>query len=281
MLRLVIDGAGDLPTGWAEQYDIHKIPINIHFGDQVFLQGIDLSDADFYRIVEESGRIPQTSQPSPQQFIEFYQRVAKPGETILSIHVTSKLSGTFASAEMAARELKDRYNVIPFDSASGSASMAYMCQEVRQMEEKGASLQAILDRLDFIRRNVSIVLTLNTLEYARRSGRVKALQAALASILNVKPIIALKDGMLDMSDRVRTRSRAMDAVVDAICQKVGRRKVNLAVVHSEDPASGEMLKAKAQAVLNCHQVITTTLSIAVAANLGPGTIGLVAYPVEI
>src|SRR4030042_164402 len=105
MLRIVIDGGGDIPAEWASQYDIQMIPINIHFGEQMFLQGVDLSNADFYRIVDESGVIPKTSQPTPQQFIDFYQRVAKAGDTILSLHITSKLSGTLASAQLAAREL--------------------------------------------------------------------------------------------------------------------------------------------------------------------------------
>src|SRR4030042_4148592 len=105
MIRIVMDSAGDTPAGWLKEYDIQVIPINIHFGDQMFLQGVDLSNADFYRLVDESGVIPKTSQPTPQQFIDFYKRIAEPGATIISIHITSKLSGTLDSAVIAAREL--------------------------------------------------------------------------------------------------------------------------------------------------------------------------------
>ncbi|MEJ2709387.1 MAG: DegV family protein [Anaerolineales bacterium] len=280
MLRIVMDGAGDMPAEWSQEYDIDVIPINIHFGEQTFLQGVDMSDADFYRIAEESGTIPKTSQPSPAQFVEFYKKVADPGDTILSIHVTGKLSGTVESAEIAARELQGQYNVIPIDSYSGSAAMGYMCREARQMERAGAPLQKILDRLEFIRQNINIVLTLNNLEYARRSGRVKALQAALASLLNVKPVIILTDGVLDMADRVRTRSRSLEYVVDSVIARVGKRPVNAAVVHAEDPQSGNLLMELVRARLNCKDLIMTGLAISVAANLGPGTVGVVAYPVE-
>jgi len=280
MLRIVMDGAGDLPPKWIDTYKIDVIPINIHFGQRTFLQGIDLSNADFYRMAEESGTIPQTAQPSPQQFIEFYKQIAKPGETILSIHVTSKLSGTFESAEIAAKEVGEVYRVIPIDSLSGSAAMGYMCREARLMDRDKASVETILERLDFIRKNITILLTLNTLEYARRSGRVKALQAALASLLNVKPVVALKDGVLDMADRVRTRRRALEFVVEAAYQRVTDRAVNAAVVQAEDPEAGEMLMEMVQAKLNCKNLIMTELSISVAANLGPGTVGIVAYPVE-
>ena len=205
MMRIVTDTAADLPVAWIRDYAVELIPVNIHFGETMYLQGIDLNDHEFYQLANETGKIPKTSQPSPAQFVNFYRRVACPGDTVLSIHVTSKLSGTFDSAEMAARELAGEIHVIPFDSGCGSAGMGYMCKEARLMEQKGASMEQILARLATIRDRMQVILTLNTLEYARMSGRVKALQAALASILNVKPIIALKDGVLDMSDRVRTR----------------------------------------------------------------------------
>lgn len=279
-LHIVMDGAGDLPQDWREQYSIEVIPINIHFGEQRFLQGVDLVNADFYRLAAESGRIPQTSQPSPQQFINFYNRIARPGDTILSIHVTGQLSGTLASAGAAAKELVGHIRVIPFDSASGSAAQGYMCKEARLLERAGAPLEDILTRLDFIRRNIFIILTLDSLEYARKSGRVKALQAALASLLNVKPVVVLKDGILDMADRVRTRTRSIERMLESAKARVGERKVNAAVVHAEDLEAGCSLMEQVRMKLNCQELILTDLSIAVAANLGPGTIGIVAYPLE-
>ena len=280
MIRIVMDSAGDTPEGWLEEYDIQVIPINIHFGDQMFLQGVDLSNADFYRLVAESGRIPQTSQPTPQQFIDFYKRIANPGDTILSIHITGKLSGTFDSAKIAARELSGQYNVLPLDSASGSAAMGYMCREARIMERAGAAIEKIVDRLEFISRNVQIVLTLNTLEYARKSGRVKALQAALASLLNVKPIIVLHEGVIELEDRVRTRQKSLEFVIDKMIGLIGAHPVNAAVVHAEDPDAGRQLLKKVRTKLECVELILTELSTGIAANLGPGTVGLIAYPVK-
>jgi DegV family protein with EDD domain len=279
-LRIAIDSAGDLPEEWIELYDIHIIPINIHFGEQMFLQGVDLSNADFYRIVEESGVIPKTSQPTPQQFVDFYRSFAQAGDTILSLHVTGKLSGTLASAQLAAGQLEDEFKIIPLDSAGGSALMGYMCQEARLMARNGASVDQIVERMNFIASHVQIVLTLDTLEYARRSGRVKALQAALASLLNVKPIVILCDGVLELGDRVRTRRRSLEYVLDIMAQRLGTRPVNAAVVHAEDPGSGMILMEAVRSRLNCKQLIMTELSIGVAANLGPGTVGIVAYPVE-
>ena len=107
MLRIVTDGAADLLPEWSKKYNIDIIPINIMFGEKSYLQGVDLDNEGFYSIVEESQIIPKTSQPTPHQFIEFYRKNASKGDTILSIHITAKLSGTYASAVSAAEELKD------------------------------------------------------------------------------------------------------------------------------------------------------------------------------
>jgi DegV family protein with EDD domain len=278
MLKIVTDSTADMPEDWISQYDLHIIPINIQFENQTFLQGIDLSNADFYRYVEIKRVIPKTSQPSPQQFKQFYEGLAQPGDTILSMHVTSKLSGTYASAVMAANDLKDKYFIIPFDSAAGSAALGLMCKEARLMERASMSVNDILDRMKYIRKNINLVLTLNTLEYARMSGRVKALQAALASLLNVKPIVVLRDGVLNMTERVRTRHRAIARVVDLILEQVGDRLVNVAVVQAQDISAGGVLLEKVRNSLNCREIIMTELSVSVAANLGPGTVGIIAYP---
>jgi DegV family protein with EDD domain len=140
-------------------------------------------------------------------------------------------------------------------------------------------MQTILNRLDEIRKNVSIVLTLDTLEYARKSGRVKRLQAAIATLINIKPIVILKDGALDMKERVRTRQRAMSRVVEIIHERVGDHLVNVAVVHSQSIDAAKQLIEKVNETLHVNELILSELSIGVAANLGPGTIGVIAYAV--
>ena len=267
-----------MPAGWEKEYDIQAIPINIQFGDETYLQGVDLSNEAFYRKVEETGKVPKTSQPSPFQFKEFYERVAQAGDTILSLHVTSKLSGTFESAVAAARELSGKFNVIPFDSGAGSAALGMMCREARMMERAGAAAQQIIERMYQIRRNVQIVLTMDKLDYARMSGRVGTLQAALASALNVKPIVVLKEGLLDMAEKVRTRGKALDRVLEMLYNRFEKEPVHVAAVHARDPESAKSLFERARKTFNIHELIITELSVAVAANLGPGTVGLIVYP---
>jgi DegV family protein with EDD domain len=155
-----------------------------------------------------------------------------------------------------------------------------MCRDARLMERAGATVEKIVERMKFISSNIEIILTLDTLEYAQKSGRVKALSAALASLLNVKPIVILEDGVLDVSDKVRTRSKSLEYVLETMSGRMGKRLVNAAVVHAEDLKSGERLMKMVPEVLNCKELIMTELSTALTANLGPGTVGVIAYPLE-
>jgi len=278
MLHIVTDGAADLPPSWEQEFNIHVIPINIQFGNKTYLQFVDLGFDSFYRMIEETRTIPKTSQPSPHQFSEFYQKIAKPGDTILSIHVTSKLSGTYASSVVAAEELKGQFHVLPYDSAGGSMGLGFMCRAARQMERAGKSVEEIIKYLDSVRDKILIILTLDKLDYARMSGRVGTLSAALASVLNVKPIAVLKDGLVNMTEKVRTRKASLERVIDIGRQAFGDQPVLMAVVHARDLASGNTLMELAKKSFNAVSTELTDLSVALAVNFGPGTIGLVLYP---
>jgi len=280
MLRIVTDGAADILPEWKTEYGIDMIPVNILFGEKSYLQNEELDNEGFYKLVDETKRVPKTSQPSPHQFVEFYRKVAKKGDTILSIHVTAKLSGTYASAIAAAEEVKDDFKVFPIDSMSGSLGIGLMCREARKLERAGKSADEIVKYVEDIKNKVRVILTLDTLEYARMSGRVKTLQAALASVLNVKPIAVLRNGDLAMAERVRTRKAALDRVIEMAKEEFGDKPIYLAVVHARDLNSGQMLLEDAKKHFNYRDTMISDLSISVAANLGPGTVGLVLYPVE-
>jgi DegV family protein with EDD domain len=229
---------------------------------------------------DKSNPFPKTSQPSPHQFVEFYKQNFQPGDTILSIHITSKLSGTYASAVAAAEELKGAYNVVTFDSLGGSIGVGFMCRVARQMERAGKSVDEIVRHLESIRDQVYIILTLDTLDYARRSGRVGTLSAALASVLNVKPIARLQDGLVNMIEKVRTRKAALERVLALGKELVGDKPVHLGVMHARDVESGTALLEEAKKQFNWKSAEMTDLSISLAINFGPGTVGLVLYPAE-
>jgi len=279
MLRIVLDSTGDLPAGWQEQYEIDIIPINIIHNGKTYLQGIDISYEDFYQLVENEGVVPSTSQPTPYQFKAFYRKIADRGDDVLSIHVTEKLSGTMASAKAAAKELIGEFAIHPFDSASGTLVMGMMAKEARMMDRAGKTLDEIVKRLVEIRSNHRLIFTLDTLKYASMSGRIRHLQAALASLLKVKPIIELRNGMLEMGEKVRSRAKSIELLLNKMEKEFGNQRLIVGVAYARDKEAGTKLMKEVINRFNCAEVILGEISISLAAHFGPGTLGFTAYPV--
>ncbi len=282
MIAIVTDSTCDLPASLVAAYEFHIIPVHIFFDTEEFLDGVTIDAQSFYGRIAETGVIPTTSQPSVGEFCEFYRRLKDEGaDEIISMHVTGQLSGTVRSAEMAAREVADEVRVHVFDSAAGSAGLGYMAMEAVTAAKAGQSANEILALLRRIRESLTIVLTPLNLEFLQKSGRVSRLQGAIGALLNIKPIIELKDGMLEATERVRSRRKALDRVLEITMSAHGSRPVNLAVVHAAAPEDARVLLEKVEKTFNCNQVFTTDLALSVAVHLGPGTVGLVAYPAEV
>lgn len=279
MWRIVTDSTTDMSPEYIEQYGIQVVPISIHFNGDTYLDRVTLSEDDFYRLIEERGIIPKTSQPSPGQFVEVYTALAGQGaEAILSLHISSKLSGTYESAVQAARMVEDRVHVEVFDTFSGSGGAGLMALRAARMAEAGKSLDEALEYLAWMREVMRIYLMLDNLKFAQMSGRVTFVQQMLASMLRMKPIIAVRDGELVPADRVRTKARAMDRMVQLVADEYGHGPVHLAIMHARAPATAQQLLALARERLDVVSEMVTSLATSVAVHLGPGTVGIVAYP---
>jgi len=176
--------------------------------------------------------------------------------------------------------LAGKFNIIPFDSLNGSAGIAFLCREARRLEGLGESLDEIVAHLQSLRHNVRVMLTLDTLEYARLNGRVGAIQAVVASLLNVKPMVLLKEGALEIVEKVRTRQGSLDRLLEMVKEEIGNRLVDIVIVHARDLQTGKDLMERARQTFNVRELFLADLSISVAANLGPGTVGIVFQPLE-
>lgn len=281
-MRIVMDDAGDIPPEIVEKYNIHIMPINIMFGTEQYLSEIDMDRPAFYEKTKHvtSENFPKTSQPTPYQFVEAYKEILASGEDkILTVTVSEKLSGTYASAVAAAKELDGEGTFHLFDSQAGSAAQGYMAIEAARMAAEGASIDEILARLEQMRSEMVVGFTIDSLEYARKGGRVSNVKSVMASLLNIKPILRLDDGLIVEAGRVRTRKKAIGRIVEYVREHLGDREINLAVIHAGSPEDAAVLRQKAQAALNTAETITVDMAIAVAINLGPGALGLVAIPV--
>ncbi len=280
MIRFVTDSTCDMPPGQLAELGVVVAPINIHFGDDEYLEGETLDRADFYRKVDQLGIVPKTSQPSPGKFVEIYRELAAEGATtILSLHVTGKLSGTVQSAELAAEMVRDEVDVRVFDTLAGSAAIGFMLLEARDLLATGQGAEAILKRWAAMRDRTHIFFYLDTLKYARMSGRVGALQSALASVLQIKPLVRLDEGVLGVGERVRTRRLALARLLDLVAEEAGSGPMDLAIIHAEDPVAAEALMASARECFACRRTYLVDLAPSLVTNLGIGTIGIVACPV--
>jgi DegV family protein with EDD domain len=280
MIRIVTDTTCDLPDDLLRQHRIAVVPINIQFGQDTYEEGISISRDEFYRKVDELNMIPMTSQPSLGQYMAAYGVLAADPDTeaILSLHITSHLSGTYDAAVLAASQMPaDGPPITVFDSLSGSMGLGFMVLEAAEMAESGASIEEVLVRLGVLREKMRIFFSLYDLRFARMSGRVGMAKALLVSILDIKLLLTVQEGRLALFRRVRSQAQAMRALVDALAEEMGGLPVQVAVIHAQAPQAAEQLRATIAEQLDVTRVFVQDLSLGVAVHFGPGTVGLVGY----
>ena len=278
MLKIVTDSTCNLSTELIRKHDLRIAPITIQFGTQSYQEGIDIDRALFYRTIEEQQIIPSTSQPTPASFSRFFEELAAQGHQILVITITGEHSGTYSSA-MLAKSMVTSADVEVFDSRSISLGTGWMVLEAARMAEAGTARADVIRRLALIRDRGQLFMTPATLKYLQMSGRVGKLQGAIASLLNVKPIIALKDGQLDARENVRTRSRALERLLELMSETLGTQtQVNMAVMHAEVPLEAQALADRVRLQFNVREMLIEDLVSSLAVHGGPGVVGVFGYP---
>jgi DegV family protein with EDD domain len=278
MVKIVADSTCNLPPEVLRQYDIRVAPIAIQFGERTFEEEVTIDRDHFYTWIEETGTIPKTSQPSPMWFERFYGELTSVGHSVLAITVTAHHSGTYQAAILA-KSMVPGADVEVFDSRSISLGTGWMVLEAARAAEAGSERASIISQLEQIRSSSRLFLTPLTLKYLQMSGRVGKLQGALASLLSVKPIIALRDGVLEAIENVRTRSRALDRILQLLVADLRMKgPVNAAVIHARAPEEARALGERLRSSLECREVIEGDLVASLAVHGGPGVIGLFAYP---
>lgn len=278
MIKIVTDTTCDLPPAWYSRYNITTVPVNIQFGLETFQEGLTISPQTFYNRIQAEGTLPTTSQPAIGDFSQIYQALAADGSEILSIHLTSKLSGTWQTALLAATQLEPAIKVHVVDSLTGSVGLGLLVREAAQLAGAGLSAAEIVARLEARRSQINVFIMLKDLRYARMSGRVGRLQETLVSLLNVKPIIGVEEGELVPLDRVRGQRKGLERMLSMAEALVGNAPIHLGVAHALAQAEAETLLAQARSRLNCRDTFIADIALSLAVHFGPGAIGFVTYP---
>ncbi len=273
-VAIVTDSVTNLPKEIAEQYSIQSAPANIIWSGEEFRDGIDITPGEFYSRLAKSEEIPTTSQATPIVFKEIFDNLVKKGHDILAATTSSKLSGMYSSA-VQARDMLPDAKIEVVDSLTGSMGLGWPLVKVAELAKEGAPLKTCKAHLEKALENVGIILMVDTLEFLHRGGRIGGAQRFLGTALNFKPLLEIKDGVFEGLERVRTRVKALNRLVELLMERIGeRRPIHLGVLHANAQELAEDLLDKVSQKMDLAQSLITEIGPAVGVHLGPGAVGL-------
>jgi len=270
VVRIVTDSTADLTPEQQRAAGITVVPLNVHFGDEVFRDHVDLSTDEFFRRLKASSQLPHTSQPSVGAFEEAYRTLREGGDEIVAVHLSSKVSGTYNSALMAAQSVGDG-EIDVVDSLSTSMALGFMALEGARLARAGRDRQAIAECLRGLVPKARVICVVDTLTYLERGGRIGKARALLGSLLNVKPILQLKDGEVVPLGRARGRPQALSRLVELL-ERDGTVS-QLAIMHGAAQADAEQLRERVASRYPGVDIQLTEIGAVLGTHTGPGVIG--------
>ncbi|MDZ4277827.1 MAG: DegV family protein [Dehalococcoidia bacterium] len=272
-VRLVTDSTADLPPELASELDITIVPLSVIFGAESFRDGVDLTSEDFFRRLAEASELPTTSQPSVGEFQSTYEQLAEKTDRLLSIHVSSRFSGTAEAARQAAAALSDRCRIEVLDSGTISMAMGFAVLAAARAARQGGDLDECAEAARSVLRRHRLAVALDTLEYLRRGGRIGRAQAFLGGLLRLKPILTIRDGEAHPLARVRTHQKALERMLE-ICLDNSGRLSEAAVMHANNAADAEFLAREIERIRPGTPVHVGRVGPVIGVHGGPGIVGI-------
>jgi fatty acid kinase fatty acid binding subunit len=275
-IALVTDSTTYMPPELVKKYNISVAPQVLIWGDQTYKDGVDIESREFFTRLKTAKVMPTTSQVAVISFQEIFQNLVNQGYEVLALLVSSKLSGTVQSA-MQARDLmssaREKVNVV--DSQSVAMALGFQVLALARAIEDGAGLKDAIALAERSYQYTGVFFAVDTLEFLHRGGRIGGAQRFLGTMLNMKPILAIQDGRVEGIERIRTKNKAQDRVLELTIEKVaGRTPVRLATLHANAADDARALLTRAEQALNPVESIFTEVSPTVGTHAGPGTVGL-------
>jgi len=274
-IAVVTDSVACLPPELVDAYRIRVVPVRIILGEQVLRDGIDVSAEQIYAW-QRAGIMATSSQPSVGDFLETYRELAREAEGIVSIHVSAAMTGTYNAAVLAARMVPE-IPIRVIDSQAATMAQGFLVLEAARAAEAGASLEEIVARVEALRPRLRFFAVLETVAYLIRSGRAPALASLAVDVLQIKPILTLQNGRIEVLAKVRTRRRAIEAMLERMERDVGDRPVHAAVFHAAAPEEAEALRQQLLERFDCRECYLTVFSPVMGLYAGPGVLGLAYY----
>ena len=282
-MQIVTDSATDTQMLKDDQLKVHIVPLKVSLGETSYRDGIDISADDFYKELDESGKLPITSQPSVGEFVEMYRKIAKEDSDILSIHLSSGLSGTVDSARAAAK-LVPEANITIWDTKTLSAVSGWQVAAAFNAIKAGWSLDRILAKLEEMSASAHTFYTLKELKYLIHGGRISHMKGLVASVLQIKPFIGVDKitGKYIQAGQALSFANALNGLADTISKTLPNiDSIKVQVVHTGNPEGAETLKEKINKAFKCSWLPTGQVSFVLGAHTGPTLVGVAFAPLSV
>jgi DegV family protein with EDD domain len=275
-VAVLTDSTASIPDPLLKQYKINLVPLTVIWGEESFRDGVDIFPDEFYQRLSTSKIIPTTSQVTVPVMEQAFNELLEQGYDVLGIFISSKLSGTVDSALQARQNLtKNADKVSIVDSLATIMAMGWPVLTAARAAEAGENLAECTRITEQARDQTGVLFVVETLEFLRRGGRIGGAQAMLGTALNIKPLLELQEGRIESVEKIRTKGKAMERMLDMVGEKIGgRAPVRLAAAHANCPADADELLKKASERFHPVETVTSPLSPAIGAHAGPGTVAL-------
>lgn len=285
-VAVVCDSTASIPAEIIATLNIRVVPFYIHHGEKVWRDLVDISHDQFYQLLPTLKTLPTTAYPGPGDFYQLYEKLASEGvRDIVSIHITSKNSGTFRGAQMGgemAAEKLEGVTVTAIDTLNVAMCHGWMVIEAARAAQAGAGVSEIARLLEKMIPATEMIQTADTLKYLHMGGRIGKATHLLGSMLQIKPLIGMRDGVIIPLGRERSRPKAYATMVDLVEKSVGSGgKIKVAYVHAAAPEEAKKIRALLEKRVTCVESIMAELSPSLGVHSGPGTTGICYYPASV
>jgi DegV family protein with EDD domain len=269
-VKVITDSTSDLPSEITTDLNITVVPIYVRFGETIYRDGVDITSTEFYNKLDNSPVHPATSQPAPEDFVKIYTKSLEESEQLVSIHVSSKISGTYNSALLAKNMLAHENAIEIIDSKLNSAGLGLVAMAAARVAKAGGSLTEVIAEANNAVNRVRMFGMFNTMKYLALSGRVSKTIATAASILDVKPLLTFKDGQVVRAGFTRTLSKGMDRIYQYVAGYLN--PLELIIVHSAVPEWAAQLKKRLGNLFTEDKILVMQLGAALGVHGGKGVL---------
>ena len=279
-IKIITDSTSDINLDLAKELDITIVPLRVIFDEQEYFDGVDITNEQFYEKLVVSKNLPTTSQPAPEQYIPYFEEAKAKGDSVIVITISSKLSGTYQSAVIA-KDMAEYEDIHIVDSLTVTLGLQLLVRKAITLKNQGMSAEAIAVQLENTKTKVKLYALLESLEYLKKGGRLSGMSAFAGGLLNIKPIIEVRDGEVSLAARARGLSGGYTKLFELITQDKGiNRNEEVCIGYSAKKDNMEAYINNYKNTLNLHDFIESPIGSVVGTHTGPGVCGFAFFQNE-